>query len=300
MALKLANKTSGKKDEYGFLPSELIPRFAAFTGRKERTPEQIKAIAESFLLNGQEQAFTYRKSFDGYAIPITGHTRILAGQYITDNGLTDNKGIQYGPENPFIVYGTYRQMNELEAVIHTFVENDPDTRTPPNDVDIAFLIRTLGENFGITDALIAEKLGKPASWVSNHRKLLDLDADTQNEIIAGTVKFNGALTAAAIDPKIRKQAIAKAKADGGGKASASGIATAARELTAAAGTAPTKALSRTDAEFKAWVKEAIEANAVGPKQAFLFAIRDFRAGTINAAELTAVFDAISDEVAVEA
>ena len=126
MALKLTGVTThGKKDELGFNPLELVKNFSAFTGRKRRTDEAIQKMAESFLLNGQEQAFLYRKNFTGEPVPVTGHTRILAGAYITNNGMTDAKGVTYSKKNPFVVYGTYKQMNELEAVIHTFAENDP-------------------------------------------------------------------------------------------------------------------------------------------------------------------------------
>jgi ParB-like chromosome segregation protein Spo0J len=293
MALKLTGVTThGKKDELGFNPLELVPNFSAFTGRKERTEDAIQKMIASFLLHGQEQAFLYRKGFAGNPIPVTGHTRILAAARITSEGMTDAKGNTYSPDNPFVVYGTYRQMNELEAVIHTFVENDPDSRTPINDVDIAFLIRTLSENYGITDADIASKLGKPASFVSNHRKVLDLDPETQAALAAGTIKFDAAInTVLKIEPAKRKAAIASAQAASpNGRASASAIAKAASDL----GATVAAPLKRTDADVKRWIDKTIEATPVGAAQAFLFAVKDFRAGIISEIELDAKFAALSE------
>ena len=289
MAIKLTGVTThGKKDELGFNPLELVPNFSAFTGRKERTPEAIEKMAASLLLHGQEQAFSYRKDFNGRPVPVSGHTRILAAAKITNEGRTGANGVTYSTENPFVVYGTYKQMNELEAVIHTFVENDDETRTPINDVDIAFLIRTLSETFGISDAEIAEKLGKPASFVSTHRTILELDPASQAALANGEIKFDTAVNVIAkIEPAKRAEAIATAKTNNKGRATSAAVAQAAAQI----GAATNKPLKRTDADMKAVLNKYITDHVASPLTAVFFAISDFRAGTISEAEFVAIAEA---------
>ena len=256
MPIKLSVQTYGKKDVFGFDPRDLVKNFAAFTGRKERTEESIEAMVLSLLAEGQEQPFTYRKGFKGAPVPITGHTRILAAARITERRLKGTAGgqieIQYGPKNPFIVHGMLRQCNDLEALLHTFRENDDETRTPPTPIDHANLIRVLGETHGLKDAEIAEKLRKPASWVSKHRRLLDLDTVTQQQTSQGDLKFDAALAATSVEPKRRQEVIQRAKDDGDGKVTAAGIKKAARDLKVE--TVGKTATARTDAEWKTWLR----------------------------------------------
>ena len=122
--------------------------------------------------------------------------------------------------------------------------------------------------------------------------MLELDAETQREIIAGNVKFNTAIKEVAnIEPAKRAAAIEKAKKDNGGKATGAAISKAASEL----GAATKKNLPHTVAEFKAWLKSAIENTEVGPVQSFLFAQHDFFAGTISEGELNEKLEALSAE-----
>jgi len=206
MALALAVQTFGKRDGLGFRASDLIPNFAAFTGRAERTEDHIAAMVDSLLLHGQEQNILYRKDkITNLPIPISGHTRILAADRITQNCMTGTRinpdgtetTVQYSPENPFIIYGTYKQCSEFEAIFHTFVENDGDARRVMTDLDIAFFVRFVGETHGISDAEIAKRLGKKPSTISNCRKFLDLDRKSQ--MLLSTGKINSAIALTLVD-----------------------------------------------------------------------------------------------------
>lgn len=304
MALKVAVKTYGKRDGHGFLPSDLIPNFAPYTGRKERTEASIEKMVASLLALGQQNNFVYRKGFNGEPIPVSGHTRIIAANLINERRLVgkvfDNEGnvtgeVQYGPDNPFVIYGTYKRMNDVEAMFATFAENDDETRTPLTDVDIAMFIKTVSETTGLSDAKIAERLGKLPTWVSMHRKILDLDLDTQRMVASGEMNLSTAVTAAAVEPAKRQAVIRKAKNDNG-KITAAGVAAAAREL----GADTNRKLTRSDTEFKNWVKAKLEELEVGPVQAFLFGILDFRAGTIDTATLDNLLAALSKEAEMDA
>lgn len=282
MALKLSVETHGKRDEYGFDPRDLTKNFSSFTGRKDRSPEAVRAMAQSLLLHGQQQAFLYRKGYDGNPIPVSGHTRILAAELITEERMTGPTGVTYSPENPFIIFGTYRQMNELEAIIHTFVENDDPTRTPLNSVDHAFLIRTLQESHGLKDSEIAARLGKDPSWVAKHKKVLELDAGTQGMIARDDLSLDAAVTVvAAIEPSQRAEVIERAKSQNDGKATAPAISRAATEM----GATTAGSLKRTDAQFREWVKKKTDEYSAGPGQKFLFGVLDWRLGKISDADL---------------
>ena len=217
--LVLSTPTYGKQDAPKFRASDLIPNFAAYTGRAQRTEQQIEDMVTSLLNHGQEQAFLFRKGFQDQAIPVTGHTRILAADRITKRRLRGTAGgaveVQFGPETPFLLMGTYRQMNEFEALIHTFTENDPDSRTPLNDMDYAFLIRTMNESFGVPDAEIATKLKKPASWVSTHRTLLNLEPEIQDKVRTGEMPFSHAQAIAKVAPEDRSTVLTKMATEGG-------------------------------------------------------------------------------------
>ncbi|HXE63187.1 MAG TPA: KorB domain-containing protein [Bryobacteraceae bacterium] len=282
MALKLSVETHGKRDEYGFDPFDLIPNFSPFTGRKERSEEAIQAMAESLLKHGQQQAFLYRKGYDGKPIPVSGHTRILAAARITERCMTGPTGVTYSPESPFIIFGTYRQMNEVEAVIHTFVENDDPTRTPLNSVDHALLIRVLSESHGLKDSEIAARLGKDPSWVAKHKKVLELDAGTQAMVASDTLSLDAAVTVvAAIEPSQRAEVIERAKEQNNGRATSPAITRAATEM----GATTAGSLKRTDAQFKEWLKEKADQYSAGPAQKFFFGVLDWRLGKISDADL---------------
>lgn len=271
MALKIHGvETFGKTDVYRFNPCELVPRFSAYTGRKVRSEEAIERMALSLLALGQEQAFLYRKGEDGGPIPVSGHTRILAAARITEQ----RRGM-YSPEQPFLLRGEFRQMSADEALFHTFAENDEDSRTPLNAVDIAYFIRTVSETCGLTDAQIAEKMGKDPSWVSRHRKVLDLDHATQDAISAGRIKLSTAVgTLHKLPSATRAEVIAKSNGSG------PSVAKAAREAGLMA--------PRSDADFKGWVRET--AQKVPPRgQAVLQSILDWRAGKVSTEELTDMF-----------
>lgn len=264
MALKLEGVTLyGKRDVYLFNPCELVPRFSAFTGRKERSEEAVDAMVASLLLHGQEQAFLYRKGQDGGPIPVSGHTRILAGAKITEQSMG-----MYSPKQPFLLRGEFRQMNAEESLFHCYAENSEDSRTPLNDVDLAYFIRTVSETLGLNDAQIAAKMGKTPNWVSRHRKVLDLDAKTQEALANGTVKMEAVHTLRKLPAEKRAEAIKN------------GIAKTAR---AAGVLAP-----RSDADFKGWMRATAQ-TVPARGRAFLSAILDYRAGKISDLELTEMY-----------
>ncbi|SRR5579883_702581 len=254
MPIKLSVETYGKKDVFAFDPRDLVKNFAAYTGRHERTEQQINDMVQSLLVEGQLQPFLYRKGEKGQPIPVSGHTRILAALRIIERKLQDKDVTKpaYGPKNPFLVYGMLRpNIDALEALLLTFRENSDDTRTPPNDLDVAYLIKELSEVHQLKDVEIAQRMRRPASYVSKHRRLLGLDDEHQAQVRQGEMRFDTALAVTDVAAKDRKRVVEKAKEATGGKITAASVKTAAREL--GAETAGKTATARTDAEWKKWL-----------------------------------------------
>lgn len=296
MALKLNSEITSRRggDTFKFNPLQLIPHFPSYTGRVGRTDEQINEMAKSLLRMGQELPIKFRKNFEGFPVVVSGFTRVLAAAMITRNGMTSLDGkITYSEEFPFIIRGEYIEIDAVEAMFHTFAENDDATRTPMNAVDIAEFIRLLSDTTLLNDSEIADKLGKPASYVSQHRKVLELDEATKNAIRSGEIKFNAAITSvAAIEPAMRAPAIARAKEQNNGRATANAIAQAAVEL----GAEMARPQPRNIGQLKTFLRTYINETPVGTSQLLAFAISDFLGGTVNEAALKAAFNGLDGNV----
>jgi ParB-like chromosome segregation protein Spo0J len=295
--IKFSTETHGKKDAPRFLPADLKKNFAKYTGRVERTDAQIEDMVQSLLAGGQKVPITVRRGDNDKAIPVTGHTRILAADIINKKKMKGYRldvatgvetEIQYGPDAPFLLDAMFQPMNETEALFSSFVENA--TRNGLTDMDYVLFLQVV-ENLGMTDADIARKIGKPASFISNRRKVLELDTESQRALAKGEIKFDAVHTLGKVASNKRKEVIATAKAANGGRATASGIAKAAAAIGAV--TAPIK---RSDADVKAYIDKSIEETVVGPFQKFLFGLKDYRAGTISEAELDELRDAVSESL----
>lgn len=301
--LKTSTPTFGKIDCPKFVASDLIPNFASYTGRKSRTAKEIRDMASSLLANGQKVPITLRKGDLGEAIPMTGHTRILAADLITRECMTGNRfdidgtvigTVTYGPENPFKLVGMIEsKMSATDAIFASFVENLDRNSLKAEDYALFF---ETAKSLGMNDAAIAKKLGKKASFVSNLRKYMNLDEATKTEVANGTVKFDAAhriLTR--IDETNRAAVIAKAKEDGNGKATATGIARAA----AALGVAVQGTLKRTDADVRSAMNTFIDETEAMPSmdaaRKLLFAFKDFQGGVIDFNELRGAFYALEQK-----
>lgn len=289
-------------DVYTFLPSDL--QLPEYTGRSERSAESINRMALSLVRDGQLQEVGVRRS-QGVPVVIFGTTRKLAADKVNSERLvydaqTDSLVVSNATEFiPIKLRAKYFEVNDQEALLMTFKENDEDTRTPVSAVDIAQGIRFMSDRYGWTDGEIAKKLGKTAAYISQHRKVLELDAETQKALIDGSVKLNVAIgNIAAISPDQRPAVIAKVKADNNGKVTGPAVAKAAGAL----GVTVAKPLKKTAADFTNWLNETIEGTPVGAAQNFLYAIKDFQAGIISTDDLTESFETLyeSPELAFEA
>jgi hypothetical protein len=280
-----------KGDEHKFRPDEVL--FSTFTGRETRTPDAIQKMALGLLVN-QIHNIGVRKYkggvYDGKPICIFGHTRVLGGRLINqiisllNDGKSDNEivtEVSLISENigliescrtfntkakgkPFILRATYFQVTDEEAVVMTMLENDDDTRTSVNAVDQAKSVRFMSDQFGWTDGVIAEKMKKLPSQISNLRRVLELDGATQRLISNGTLSFTHVMTLIKIDPSERAAIIENVKSNGNGKITASKLVAAAR----ASGAKTSKPLGNTLSDFRKLCRQ----NAVVARDSSLKAV----------------------------
>lgn len=217
---------SSRGENFRFDPDELI--FSDFTGRKYGASEAaIQKMVDSILVDGQLQDIGVRKNFEGQAVVIFGHTRVLAIRRINELKLVTPK---------MLVRAVYFNCNEEEAAIMTLRENDDDTRTAITPIDLAFFIRQLETRYGYSDKDIAEKMQKKPSEISNLRKLLELDTPTQKRIASGEINLHTALALVKVAPEDRGAVLSLAaevpSKNGKTKITASKVAATARATNA--------------------------------------------------------------------
>ena len=201
-----------------FHPEDLV--FSEFTGRRHGASESdIDKMVKSLLLPaGQLQDIGVRKDFSGKPVIIFGHTRVQAARRINAQKLTSE---------PFLIRGSFFNVNEEEAAIMTIRENDDDTRTPISCIDLAYLVRELETRYGYSNQSIADKLGKQATQLSLYRKLLTLDNKTQETIAHNRMSLNTALSIVNVAPEDRESVLALAAE--GKRVTSTSIAKVAKE-----------------------------------------------------------------------
>lgn len=300
MPLSLNIKTFGKKDQFRLAPEELVNCFSSFTGRKERNPQDIQEMVESLLANDQINPITYRKE-DGKVVVVTGHTRILAGVEINKrrlvgfrfNDKNEKVEVQYGlesPDVPFLLKADFMSLNSIDGMFSTFVENDGDGRKSLTAVDIAYFIETVSLATKMTDTQIAEKLGKPQSWASQHRTVAELDPATKAEISGGNMSLSVAGTVAAIKSVADRAAvISHVKHENNGVISGPAVTLAIEQL----GVETSKPIGRSAKVVKGWMNKAINSVPDGdPRQKFLLVFSDFTKGILPESDLDTAFEAL--------
>jgi hypothetical protein len=301
--IKLNVDTYGKIDAIKLNPADLLATLPEFTGRVDRTEEQIQAKVDSLLKVGQIHSVLYRLNEDREPVLITGVTRTLAAQRITEQGLTDANGVTYGKKNPFVLKGELKSakgnkpLSYLDALFLTFAENNGDLIAPVTMEDeIAFVVFLTAQ--GLSAQQISDGLSKNLAWVTKRLSADTLDADSKAKLNAGEISLDTAVTLTNIKPEKRAAAVEAAqKADG--KVTNAGLAEAARQLGAS-----TKVTKRSEKQKNEWLKSAIENTAVGPLQSFLFAQSDFNKGIISVDEMNAALAtleaALNGETAIAA
>ena len=137
------------------LPIADIER-SPFQPRREFKEEELKELAESLRNNGLVQPPTVRKNAKGRYELVAGERRLRAAR------LAGWKKIRV----------TLVEADDLTAAAMTTTENI--NREDLNPIEEAVSYRTLQEKFNLTQADVAERVGKGRATVANSVRLLEL------------------------------------------------------------------------------------------------------------------------------
>ena len=149
------------------LPIMEIER-SPFHPRRDFNEEELKGLAESLKNNGLVQPPTVRKNAAGRYELISGERRLRAAQ------LAGWSKIRV----------TLVEADDQTAAVMTTTENLQ--REDLNPIEEAVSYKTLQERFNLTQAEVAEKVGKGRATVANATRLLELP-DEVKQLVAGNL-----------------------------------------------------------------------------------------------------------------
>ena len=158
--------------------------------RKEFRPEELASLAQSIREHGILQPLVVRRRSSGYEL-IIGERRWRASQLA---------GLDQVPA--VVLDATDRQVIEM-----ALVENVQ--RAELNPIELAQAFRMLVDDEGMTQEEVGRRVGLERSTVANHLRLLELDADLQQDVVDQKLTMGHAKAllqaAAALRPVLREQ-----------------------------------------------------------------------------------------------
>lgn len=158
------------------------------------TAKELEELKNSIREHGQQQPVVIRKAkeADGQrAVLVAGYHRYEAVRQINEEDGTD-----------IPIRCTVQDVNELGAFLLNIEENLRRRNLSP--VDIASQIRKLETAFGKSPEEIAKVYGRPARWVSEHKRILALDQKTLTAVHDGKITLRAALELVAMPEDDRK------------------------------------------------------------------------------------------------
>lgn len=157
--------------------------------RREFDPEALQALADSIVAHGMIQPLTVRELPGGYYQIIAGERRWRAAR---------QAGLQEVPV--LIIEADDRKVMEL-ALVENLQREDL------NPMEEAQGYHTLMEDYGLTQAETAERVGKSRPAVANALRLLNLSEDLAELVRNGTLSPGHARALLGVkSEKLRKQA----------------------------------------------------------------------------------------------
>ena len=152
-----------------------------FQPRRDFREEELKELAESLKNNGLVQPPTVRRNSRGDYELIAGERRLRAAQLA---GWTK-------------IRVTLIDADDQKAAVMTTTENLQ--REDLNPIEEAVSYRTLQERFHLTQAEVAEKVGKGRATVANATRLLELPDEVKQLIASGLLSVGHAKVLLSVD-----------------------------------------------------------------------------------------------------
>ena len=149
--------------------------------RREFREEDLRELAESLKNSGLVQPPTVRKNAAGKYELIAGERRLRAAQ------LAGWKKIQV----------LVKDVDDITAAVMTTTENI--NREDLNPIEEAVSYKTLQDTFNLTQAEVAERVGKGRATVANATRLLELPDEVKTLVSSGLLSVGHAKVLLSVD-----------------------------------------------------------------------------------------------------
>lgn len=201
MSMKIDAGDVKRGELFSIFPHEIIVNPEENGRAYPVSDETIQALAESILEYGQEQPVVVRRIEGNKVKLVAGYGRHRAVLRI-------NTVLQ--PDNPIRLQCRVRDtMNSKEAFIHNLVENRDRCDTTP--VDDAENQRRLREQYGWSEAKIAEFYGKSVSYIYQLKKTLALSEPIKEQVAEGNISIGATLDLTELPESQREAVVEEAK-----------------------------------------------------------------------------------------
>lgn len=155
--------------------------------RKVFDKDALDQLASSIKEHGVLQPIVVRKVGEGYEL-IAGERRFRASK---EAGLNRIPAIIKEADDSLV-----RELSIIENI----------QREDLNPVEEAMAYKSFMEEFNLTQAQVAEKLGKSRSYVANITRLLKLDEETKKYLVDGEITSSQARTLLSIEDEKKRKA----------------------------------------------------------------------------------------------
>jgi len=159
--------------------------------RRDFREEELKELADSLKNNGLVQPPTVRRNASGHYELIAGERRIRAAQLIGWSKIRV----------------TLIEADDQTAAVMTTTENLQ--REDLNPIEEAVSYRTLQEKFNLTQAEVAEKVGKGRATVANSTRLLELPEEVRLLVAGGVLSVGHAKVLLSIEDEKERILLAR-------------------------------------------------------------------------------------------
>ncbi len=163
--------------------------------RQNFRDEELDGLSTSIKEIGILQPLVARRDADGKYTLIAGERRLRAARKA---GLATV---------PVVV----RESSDDKLLIEALIENIQ--RDDLGAIETAQGFRELVRQYGVTQAEVAERVGKPRSTVANYLRLLDLPEEVQAMITAGALEFGHARALAGLEDAESQLRLARTAAE---------------------------------------------------------------------------------------
>lgn len=179
-----SDRSSGKDTELLEIGThQIVPN--PYQPRKTIDPESIKELAASIESEGLLQPVVVRKILDDYQL-IAGERRWRAHQFLKRDK----------------ILARVMTTTEISSASLSLIENLQREGLNPLEESMGY--HSLVSEFGLTQAKVAERVGKSRSYITNTMRFLQLEEELRNFLADGKISPGHAKVLLGInDPKIR-------------------------------------------------------------------------------------------------